>query len=81
MIPELQNYQLHLGQTQVKSEFPDRDPLSLTSLSNSTVQVLGVYADLQNIPSTLPATLLLGDDNTHSTESSADETSDVDVDI
>lgn len=53
-----------------------------TDLSANTVQVLGVYTtQLHSVSSALPAALLVGDDNVPSTESSGDETSDVDIDI
>lgn len=53
-----------------------------TDLSANTVQVLGVYTtELHTVSSALPAALLVGDDNLPSTESSGDDTSDVDIDI
>ncbi|XP_017883437.1 E3 ubiquitin-protein ligase MSL2 isoform X2 [Ceratina calcarata] len=86
-IPELHNLQLQLS-TSLDCGALNSDPLGSVpqclSTSPTTIQVLNVYStprlEIDNVPQSLPAALLVGEDAMISTESEAED-SDIQIDV
>ncbi|XP_033207828.1 E3 ubiquitin-protein ligase MSL2 isoform X1 [Belonocnema kinseyi] len=86
-IPELHNLQLQIS-TPLSCDNLSSDPLETVeqclSPSSTTIQVLNVYStprlDIDNVPQSLPAALLVGEDAMPSTGSEAED-SDIQLDV